>query len=208
MKSDETTPATLNPEDAQPESRRQLRILMDALPVLIAYVDGEARYRFTNRAHREWYGYEPGEITGKTMQEVLGHVAYSIVGTHVRAVLSGQQARFEADVPHPRRGLRHICATYVPDILDSGQARGFFSLDTDITDIRHAESMQRRRLEEVARGARLSAAGPGVPRGLRSPQPWLYRARHSHAGHERNGVAAGAGSETRSDPHRHAHRSR
>ena len=82
METGETTPTADSPQDAQRESRRQLRILVDALPLLVAYVDAEARYPFTNRAHREWYGYAPGEIRGKSMRAVLGNVAYSIIETH------------------------------------------------------------------------------------------------------------------------------
>ena len=156
---DETKLTSLNPEDAQQPGRRQLRILMDALPLLIAYLDPDERFRFTNTAHQEWFGYEPGEIAGMGVREVLGEATYGILKPYIRTALSGQHVRFEADVPHRRFGLRHICATYVPDITEAGQTRGFFTLDSDITESRHAEALQRMRLDEVTDASRLSAMG-------------------------------------------------
>ena len=54
----------------------QLRTLLDALPVLIAYVNRERRYCFNNLAHQQWFGYSPQEITGMSMTQVLGADAY------------------------------------------------------------------------------------------------------------------------------------
>lgn len=159
METDDATPTSLNPEDAQRQGRRELRVLMDALPLLTAYVDREERYRFTNRAHQEWFGYEASEIPGMTMRAVLGDATYGTLEPHIRAALAGRQVRFEADIPHKTLGLRRLCAAYVPDIMNSGQARGFFSLENDITEIRRAEALQRGHLDEVADASRLATMG-------------------------------------------------
>ena len=37
-------------------AEEQLRLVTDALPVLISYVDTEQRYRFNNKAYEEWFG--------------------------------------------------------------------------------------------------------------------------------------------------------
>ena len=37
----------------------KLQNLLDALPVLIAYVNNQRRYCFTNLAHQQWFGYTP-----------------------------------------------------------------------------------------------------------------------------------------------------
>jgi signal transduction histidine kinase len=157
MEMDEASSPSLNPEDTpQPCCRHQLLVLMDALPLLTAYVDREERYCFTNRAHQAWFGYAAGAITGMTMRAVLGDATYGVVEPQIRAALAGRQVHFEADVPHVTLGLRRLCATYVPDIMNGGRARGFFSLESDITELRRAEALQRARLDEVADAARRS----------------------------------------------------
>src|SRR5512138_3764398 len=45
-------------------SESQLQQLINALPVLISYVDTEERYRFTNQKYEEWFGATP---RGKTV---------------------------------------------------------------------------------------------------------------------------------------------
>ena len=37
------------------ESETQLRLVIDGMPGLIAYVDRDFRYRFTNRRYSEWF---------------------------------------------------------------------------------------------------------------------------------------------------------
>lgn len=37
----------------------QLRLITNALPVLIAYIDREQRYRFNNQAYATWLGDRP-----------------------------------------------------------------------------------------------------------------------------------------------------
>lgn len=43
-------------ETALRRSEEQLHLIADALPVLIAYVDSQQRYRFNNRAYEDWFG--------------------------------------------------------------------------------------------------------------------------------------------------------
>jgi PAS domain-containing protein len=60
-------------------SAAQLRLMADALPVLIAYVDQEQRYRFNNRYYEEWLGAPPVQLLGQPVREVLGEEGYRAV---------------------------------------------------------------------------------------------------------------------------------
>src|SRR5213078_221186 len=57
-------------------TEKQLRIITDALPSLIAYVDRNRRYGFANRAYVEWFGLSAGDVLNKTMAEVIGDAAF------------------------------------------------------------------------------------------------------------------------------------
>lgn len=136
-----------------------LQNLLDALPVLIAYVNSEQRYCYNNLAHQQWFGYTPREVSGMTMQQVLGVDAYEALRPYVEQALDGQQIKFELPVPYQRIGPRFICATYVPDRGKNGRVRGFFSLISDFSEIRSAEASRIKHLKEAAHTARLSAMG-------------------------------------------------
>jgi len=41
------------------------------LPVLVAYIDSERRFRFANSIYRDWFGLDPEAILGRTAREVL-----------------------------------------------------------------------------------------------------------------------------------------
>ncbi|MGH2415188.1 MAG: GAF domain-containing protein, partial [Microcystaceae cyanobacterium] len=85
-------------EDALRRSEEQLRLITNALPVLIAYVDNQQRYRFNNKAYEDWLGQSPLEIHGCHLQEVWGEDCYQRMQAHVEAVLSGQVAIYENEI--------------------------------------------------------------------------------------------------------------
>jgi PAS domain S-box-containing protein len=132
---------------------------LDALPVLIAYVDERQCYCFTNLAHQLWFGYSPRQIAGMSLREVLGGEAYAVLRPFVEQVLRGEQIKFELLVPYGRIGPRNICATYVPDRSAAGSIRGFFSLISDISELRQVDAVRSRRLKETAHTARLNLMG-------------------------------------------------
>ncbi len=133
-------------------SETQLRLIADSLPALIAYVDGERRYRFSNKAYEVWFGLRAVEMTGRHMQDVLGEEAYEAVKPHVERALSGETIRFETEVDYRDAGRRHINAHYVPDRDVDGVVRGFFALVQDVTESRKA----RQALEEARQGLSLA----------------------------------------------------
>src|SRR5690606_1196116 len=61
-------------------SRRQLRLIIDALPVLIAYIDNEHRYQVVNRRYQSWFNRSDEELVGRQVREVVGDAAYATVG--------------------------------------------------------------------------------------------------------------------------------
>ena len=122
--------------------------ILDALPLLVAYVDATECYRFNNAAYEEWFGRSRGEIHGRSARDVLGEDAYRVVGTHMRAALDGETVTYEASVPYRDAGLREIRATYVPDRGADGAVRGFFAVVEDITE-RRRELQQA--LDDLAR---------------------------------------------------------
>ena len=124
-------------------SAEQLRLVTDAAPVMIYYVDAEARYRFANRPYAERYGFTVDTIVGRHVSEVIGPERYRVVGGHLATALAGQSSSLEAPAPEPAGSVRHLHATYVPD-LAGGHVRGVVAVITDITDRKRVEDERAR----------------------------------------------------------------
>jgi PAS domain S-box-containing protein len=54
------------------KSEQRLRLITNALPVLIAYVDSDQRYRFNNDAYLAWFGISSQDALGRSIREVVG----------------------------------------------------------------------------------------------------------------------------------------
>ncbi|MFH0946634.1 MAG: PAS domain-containing protein [Planctomycetota bacterium] len=59
------------------ESEEHLRVVTDALPLLIAYVDRDQRYRFNNSGYEQWFGIPRKQLHGMHLSDVLGDKAAS-----------------------------------------------------------------------------------------------------------------------------------
>jgi PAS domain S-box-containing protein len=126
-------------EESIRTTEQQLRIITDALPSLIAYVDRDLRYGFVNRAYVEWFNRPPAEILGKRVSEVVGDEAYDTILPYMARALAGERLRYEARVTFRKSCPRWIEASYVPDLRPDGSIPGFFALVTDITARKEAE---------------------------------------------------------------------
>ncbi len=146
-------------QDRLAQSEQRLSLMADSLPVLIAYVDVEQRYRFTNRAYREWFGIPLSEVIGRTIRDVVGDEAYQTIGLKAETALSGQQVEFEAYLSFPDGKRRHLHTTYVPHTNENGEVLGFFALVRDITEQVLTADEARRNRDELAHVLRVATMG-------------------------------------------------
>jgi PAS domain S-box-containing protein len=126
-------------EQALRRSEAEIRMITDALPVLIGYVDQEERYRFNNRHYQAWFGQTPESLFGKRLIEVIGEQAYDVRRAQIKAALAGEEAVFEASMPHQDGEMRQASMHYLPRRDDEGKVLGFFVLTQDVTERWRAE---------------------------------------------------------------------
>ncbi len=129
-------------EQALRRSEEQLRLLTNALPVLIAYLDAQQRYRFNNQAHENWFGNSCEEINGCYIWDIIGAVAYHQIQSHVQAVFSRQSVSFEVELPYQNNSSHWVSASFIPDCEPLGEVKGFFALFSDISEHKAIERVK------------------------------------------------------------------
>jgi two-component system, OmpR family, sensor histidine kinase VicK len=129
-------------EDALRRSEEQLRLITNALPVLIAYVDDRQQYCFNNQAYQDWLGQPPSAIQGCHLQQVWGTDCYQRMQTHVEAALAGQVVTYENEITLKDGRLHSVNITYIPHRDEQNAVKGFFALTSDISDRKAIERMK------------------------------------------------------------------
>lgn len=139
---------------------RELRMLTESVPIRIAVVDCEQRYRFSNLAHRQSWAGDGSQIIGKTMAEVLGAENYESARPYVERALKGEEVTFEMTVSYKSTEPRFVRINYLPQFDMDGQVTGCLILALDITERRLSEEALR---QSEARFGRLVEHTPVIP---------------------------------------------
>ena len=132
-----------NTEQALRQSQTELQLIINAMPVLIGYVDHEQRFRLNNSAYLEWYGMTPQELYGKTIREVLGDEVYAGRADKIAAALKGKACSFLTVTPHRDGRPRHALMKYLPRFSNDGSVNGFYIFVIDETERKLTEEALR-----------------------------------------------------------------
>ena len=123
-------------------SEDRLQLITNSLPVLIAYIDNQHRYRYNNRTYEIWFGKSRTDLIGLHVRELLGEDNYQQMLPYIKTALSGRAVTFENQHQNERGGNYWISAIYVPDFDSEGKVQGFFSMIDDITERKAIQQMQ------------------------------------------------------------------
>ena len=153
MVSDITERKRLNDELKRQEML--LRLVIDALPGLVVYVDRDYRYRFANRAYSKWFQRPEADFEGREVAEVLCFGDFERLREHIDRALAGEEIALESRLRYADRE-RDVRLNYVPDRGPDGVVRGIVALVQDVTEQKQAERALRdseerfRRMVEIA----------------------------------------------------------
>ena len=141
------------------ESEEKLRTLVDALPVCIAYIDRDMRYRLNNETFRTWFGLDPDSLRGRRIDTVLGEAAFEESRLAIECALLGEAVTLEESVRDASGTCREVQTTFVPHRRESDVA-GLFVLSQDVSD-------RKRHVDHLAQSRRyLTAVLDGLDAGI------------------------------------------
>jgi len=132
-----------NTEHALRQSQTELQLIINAMPILISYVDREERFRLNNAAYLDWYGLTPQELYGRTIREVLGDEAYALRAEHIAQALSGKACCFSIGTAHRDGSIRQALMNYLPRHGPDGAVNGFYIFVIDETERKQTEEALR-----------------------------------------------------------------
>ncbi|WP_409278033.1 hybrid sensor histidine kinase/response regulator NahK/ErcS' [Pseudomonas defluvii] len=122
--------------EALSESERWIRLITDHVPALIAYLNADLVYEFTNKVYEQWYCWPRGLMLGQSLREAHSHEHCQRLESYVERALAGESVTFEMAETNVNGQERYMLRSYVPNQLASGEVVGIFVLIRDITERR------------------------------------------------------------------------
>jgi PAS domain S-box-containing protein len=135
--------SSCRPLPAEIETSTEMRLVMNTVPALIAYVDPQFHYRQVNQGYERWFGLPAREVEGRHVRDVLGRPAWKIVRPYLARALAGEVVTYEERMPYRLGEARWVYVTFVPDRDEAGRVRGLIAHVTDTTARKQAEEALR-----------------------------------------------------------------
>lgn len=117
----------------------ELRLIMDATPALIAYLNTEFQYCRVNATYQKWFSIDQETILGLDVREVIGDRAWTIVRPYLERARAGEQVHFDQQIPYGLGNPRWVHGSYIPDKDASGTVKGIVVHIFDIDERVHME---------------------------------------------------------------------
>ena len=102
------------------ESEARLRTIADTLPAMIAYVDFDEIYRFSNRAYEREYNHRGVDVIGKSVLELFGAARYEFLQPYIRRAMRGETLSFEEE-EDDGGAPRTFEVIYIPQFDEDGE---------------------------------------------------------------------------------------
>ncbi len=131
------------------DTEQKLRIMADALPVLLVYFDRDNVIRMVNRTAENWYALDARRIIGKRITDILPAEVVESYRTRTRDAPADRGIVFSHQVRYPDGKTRMVEVHHVPHLDTDGVVSGHYTMVIDITErererdqLHHAQRME------------------------------------------------------------------
>lgn len=136
------------------ETEGRTRVILDALPLLVAQLDTSGRYLFVNRHYATYFGGAPDTIIGSKYREVMGAANVAKAESFWRKCLDGERAIFEFAHEFPNGSRPVIYGQFIPARDERGRVTSVYTWGMDISERKFAEQALLRTKEEAEAASR------------------------------------------------------
>lgn len=132
-------------------SEARLRLIIDSIPALIAYVDKNEIYQFANKGYADWFDLDKESMVGQTILQVFGADIYAQISPHLSRAKQGERVSYEYARKLSNRRMVYARSVVVPELNGDGEVLGFFVLSIDITEQKASQAalVQAQKMEAV-----------------------------------------------------------
>ena len=124
-----------------PGSEDLFRLISDAYPGLLLYLDLNCRILFANAQFNQWFNKSPEEVYGLPMIDFPDTENLIQTKSFLEKVFNGEEVKVTTTLPHSAVGLRDVEVIYRPDFNELGRVKGFIVMAYDITEQKKAERL-------------------------------------------------------------------
>ncbi len=137
-------------EEALRSSQSFFQLILNSVPISIAYVEKDETITFANQNYLDWFQVRQSELIGKKIRHITTEESYRIIRPRIDRVLAGEMVTYSAGAERDMQDFE-LEVTYIPHRDDSGDVIGFFSVVQDMTLHRRleAELRQAQKMEAV-----------------------------------------------------------
>jgi PAS domain S-box-containing protein len=132
-------------------SEERLKLIIDSIPALIAYLDRSETYQFVNLGYAEWFGIAKEAMVGRTIADVFGADAYRQISPHLAVAAEGKRVSYEYARKLDNGRTVYARSVVVPELTANGEVMGYFVLSIDITEQKASQAalVQAQKMEAV-----------------------------------------------------------
>jgi PAS domain S-box-containing protein len=132
------------------QTRDFYELTLDAMPTLVSYTDTDLRLTYVNRALEEWLGLPRARIIGHRMRDFLAPHDVAEQSEYIAAALRGEATTWTHSSTSKGR-TRDFQTHFVPQVGSDGVVCGFFSIASDLSDLKRLEArlLQAQKMEAV-----------------------------------------------------------
>ena len=137
-------------EEALRSSQSFFQLILNSMPISIAYVEKDETITFANQNYLDWFRVRKPELIGKKIRHITSEESYEVIRPRIDKVLAGELVTYSAGAERDMQNFE-LEVTYIPHHDDSGNVIGFFSVVQDMTQHRRleAELRQAQKMEAV-----------------------------------------------------------
>ncbi|MBB6503351.1 putative addiction module CopG family antidote [Sphingomonas endophytica] len=123
-------------------SETELRMVTDALPLLVSFIDRDLVYRYANQHYYEWFGIGADDVIGRHTRDVIGAENFERRRPFMERALAGETIAEDSLIQHGDGSWRRADIRYLPRFDEQGAVLGFQVIVLDVEErVRREEAL-------------------------------------------------------------------